>query len=221
MKKIISSFVFILLSGCSQSDDYLSEANIEIKKNYPNIEIEKIRKVDDKLFEIIIENEIYYLTSDYKHLIAGNVINIHTKENITESSMKEKRLIVLKELDKENMIIYKPEKVKHVLTIFTDTTCPYCQKLHNEITNLLKNNIEIRYVLFSRNGNQMDAYKEMVSAWCAKDRKNALEQLYDGQSIVENLNCTNPISKNLEIAGKLLVTGTPMTFTEAGDIIPG
>ena len=48
MKKIISSFVFILLSGCSQSDDYLSEANIEIKKNYPNIEIEKIRKVDDK-----------------------------------------------------------------------------------------------------------------------------------------------------------------------------
>ncbi|MBH44082.1 MAG: hypothetical protein CMD88_01305 [Gammaproteobacteria bacterium] len=221
MNKIIALFILVIISGCSNSDDYLKQANTEVKKNYPNIEIQKITKIDDKLFEIVIANEIYYLTSDFKHLIAGNVINISTQENLTESSLKKKRLVILKKLDSDNMIIFKPKKVNHVLTVFTDTSCPYCQKLHGEVKDLLKNNIEIRYVLFSRNGNQMDAYKEMVSAWCSDDRKNALEKLYDGQPITEKLDCTNPIIKNFEIASKLSITGTPMTFTETGEIIPG
>ena len=43
------------------------------------------------------------------------------------------------------------------MTVFTDSSCPYCQKLHNEIPDLLENNVEVRYVLFSRNGNTVDA----------------------------------------------------------------
>ena len=37
------------------------------------------------------------------------------------------------------------------------------------------NNIEVRYVLFSRNGNNDAAFKQMVSIWCSNDRLKNLD----------------------------------------------
>ncbi len=38
----------------------------------------------------------------------------------------------LKALEKE-MIVYKAPQEKHVITVFTDITCGYCHKLHEEM----------------------------------------------------------------------------------------
>ena len=43
---------------------------------------------------------------------------------------------------------------------------------------LLLNNIEIHYVLFSRNGNDDDAYNDMVSIWCSENQKKALDKAF-------------------------------------------
>jgi thiol:disulfide interchange protein DsbC len=118
-------------------------------------------------------------------------------------------------------MIFKPKKTDHILTIFTDTSCPYCQKLHNEIPDLLENNIEIRYVLFSRNGNDVDAYQQLVSAWCSDDKVDALEDLFAGDILEDISNCENPIARNFDYAGSLSVEGTPTIFLEDGRIIPG
>jgi len=118
-------------------------------------------------------------------------------------------------------MIFKPKKTDHILTIFTDTSCPYCQKLHNEIPDLLENNIEIRYVLFSRNGNDVDAYHQLVSAWCSADKLDALEDLFAGDILDDISNCENPIARNFDYAGSLSVEGTPTIFLEDGRIIPG
>jgi thiol:disulfide interchange protein DsbC len=121
----------------------------------------------------------------------------------------------------KNFMIFKPKKTDHILTIFTDTSCPYCQKLHNEIPDLLENNIEIRYVLFSRNGNDVDAYQQLVSAWCSADKVDALEDLFAGDILDDISNCENPIARNFDYAGSLSVEGTPTIFLEDGRIIPG
>ena len=127
---------------------------------------------------------------------------------------------VLDTLDKNDTIIYKPEQTDHVITVFTDITCPYCKKLHNEISNLLENNIEVRYVLFPRNGIDDDAYTNMSSLWCSENRKNLLEKAFDGD-FIDEIKCDNPLMRNLELAYTLRVNGTPMIFTESGKVIPG
>jgi thiol:disulfide interchange protein DsbC len=38
----------------------------------------------------------------------------------------------LNALEKE-MIVYKAPQEKHVITVFTDITCGYCHKLHEEM----------------------------------------------------------------------------------------
>ena len=221
MKNIFFLISIMLLVSCAKKD----EVDIDIKKTvsnaYPDVAIDEIKKINDNFHEIIINKQIYYATNDGKYLIVGNVINLNTKESITENTKMNQRLSIIDSIDMKNFMIFKPKKTDHILTIFTDTSCPYCQKLHNEIPDLLENNIEIRYVLFSRNGNDVDAYQQLVSAWCSADKVDALEDLFAGDILDDISNCENPIARNFDYAGSLSVEGTPTIFLEDGRIIPG
>lgn len=216
-------FSFIALVSCTQNNtnSYTTEdAEEKFIKSYPDLKIDSIDKINNSFFEILIGEQIFYLTTDLNYLLAGNVIDINSGINLTQQKIENFRLSVLDTLDKNDTIIYKPEQTDHVITVFTDITCPYCKKLHNEISNLLENNIEVRYVLFPRNGIDDDAYTNMSSLWCSENRKNLLEKAFDGD-FIDEIKCDNPLMRNLELAYTLRVNGTPMIFTESGKVIPG
>ena len=222
MKNIYLILALSFLASCAQSEQ---EQELDIKQvvsnAYPTVDIKDIKKIDDNFHEIIINNQIYYATNDGKYLIIGNVIDLETKESITENTKMKQRLSVIDSINKENLIIYKPDKTEYVLTVFTDTSCPYCQKLHDEIPKLLENNIEVRYVLFSRNGDQVEAYKQLVFAYCSDNKLESIERLFSGDILDDEDSCVNPLNKNYEYAGLLSVEGTPTIFLEDGRIIPG
>ena len=221
MKNILLLITIMLLVSCAKKDEVNVDIRGTVSNAYPDVAIDEIKKIDDNFHEIIINKQIYYATNDGKYLIVGNVINLNTKESITENTKMNQRLSIIDSIDMKNYMIFKPKKTDHILTIFTDTSCPYCQKLHNEIPDLLENNIEIRYVLFSRNGNDVDAYQQLVSAWCSADKVDALEDLFAGDILDDISNCENPIARNFDYAGSLSVEGTPTIFLEDGRIIPG
>jgi len=218
MRKIfLTIFMTLTIISCSNNID---DARDAMKEKYPNAKIDSIKKVSNSFFEIAIQDQLYYLTSDFKHLIVGNVIDFKTGKNLTENSLRKERVKYLSGINDKNIIAYKPEKTKYTVTIFTDTSCPYCQKLHNEVSELLLNNIEIHYVLFSRNGNDDDAYTNMVSIWCSENQKKALDKAF-ANDFLETKTCTNPIADNYLIARDLKVNGTPMIYMEDGSVIPG
>ena len=221
MKNILLLITIMLLVSCAKKDEVNVDIRETVSNAYPDVAIDEIKKIDDNFHEIIINKQIYYATNDGKYLIIGNVINLNTKESITENTKMNQRLSIIDSIDMKSFMIFKPKKTDHILTIFTDTSCPYCQKLHNEIPDLLENNIEIRYVLFSRNGNDVDAYQQLVSAWCSADKVDALEDLFAGDILDDISNCENPIARNFDYAGSLSVEGTPTIFLEDGRIIPG
>ena len=221
MKNILLLITIMLLVSCAKRDEVDLDIRKTVSNAYPDVDIDEIKKIDENFHEIIINKQIYYATNDGKYLIVGNVINLNTKESITENTKMNQRLSIIDSMDMKNFMIFKPKKTDHILTIFTDTSCPYCQKLHNEIPDLLENNIEIRYVLFSRNGNDVDAYQQLVSAWCSADKVDALEDLFSGDILDDVSNCENPIARNFDYAGLLSVEGTPTIFLEDGRIIPG
>ena len=65
-----------------------------------------------------------------------------TKKNISEDAKSTIRLKALNELGSELMVIYTPEKVEDTITVITDIDCPYCRRLHEEIPDYMKNNVE-------------------------------------------------------------------------------
>ena len=214
---LILSFLII---SCTKNVTTESDVENAMNEKYPHIKIDSVERLNDSFFEIAIQDQIFYLTTDFRHLIAGNIIDFQSGSNLTENSIKVKRKSFLSKIKNEDTVIYKPKKVNHTITIFTDTSCPYCQKMHNEINDLLENNIAIRYVLFSRNGVDDDAYEDMVSVWCADDRKQALDKVFKND-FIRNMKCSNPIKDNYNLASDLNVNGTPMIFIEDGSVIPG
>ena len=218
MKKIFIVLSIFLVS-CSSSYD-VDDAEKAFTEKYPNLKIESVEKVNNDFFEIIIRDQIFYLTSDLKHLLAGNIIELKTGNNLTETRVKKHRLSLLENLLDSDTIIYKPTKTSHVITIFTDISCPYCKKLHKEIDKLLEHNVEIRYVFFSRNGKDDGAYRDMVSIWCSANQKELIEKAFNDDSLPQK-DCENPLDKNYQLGYELRVNGTPMIFTEDGTIIPG
>lgn len=221
--KYLLTILFLMLVSCSQHEatSYTTKDAAErFVKSYPDLKIDSIEKINNSFFEILIGEQIFYLTSDLNYLLAGNIIDLGSGINLTQQKIENFRLSVLKTLDKKDTIIYQPKKIDHIITVFTDVSCPYCKKLHNEIPDLLNNNIEVRYVLFPRNGIDDDAYVDMASLWCSEDKKDLLETAFEGDFIKEE-KCENPLAKNLELAYSLRVNGTPMIFTESGKVIPG
>ena len=216
-------FSFITLVSCTQNNtnNYTTkDAEEKFIKSYPDLKIDSIDKINNSFFEILIGEQIFYLTADLNYLLAGNIIEIDSGVNLTQQKIENFRISVLQTLDKKDTIIYKPKKTDHVITVFTDVSCPYCKKLHNEIPDLLENNIEVRYVLFPRNGIDDDAYMSMASLWCSENKKDLLEIAFDGD-FVDEAKCDNPLKQNSELAYSLRVNGTPMIFTETGKVIPG
>ena len=223
MRLLLFLILISFISCSNQKDNYeytTDDAREKFLNAYPNLSIDSIERINNAFFEILIGEQIFYISTDLEYLLAGNIINLDSGKNITQDRIKKYRLAILNTIDDKDTIVYSGKKIDHSLIIFTDTTCPYCQKLHNEINSLITNNIQVKYVLFSRNGPEDDAYQEMVSIWCSDDKKKSIKTAFSG-NFVEQANCKNPLDKNQALAYKLRVNGTPMIFTESGDVIPG
>ena len=66
------------------------------------------------------------------------------------------------------MIVYKAPKEQHVITVFTDITCGYCHKLHEQMSDYNALGITVRYLAFPRQGLQSQAEQDMKAIWCRK-----------------------------------------------------
>ena len=176
--------------------------------------------VVDDLYEVRFGSEIVYITGSGQHLIQGRLIDLESREDLTEKSRAKVRLKVLQEIDPSQEIVFAPEEPVHELTVFTDIDCGYCRKLHNEIQNYMDQGIAIRYMMFPRSGPNTPSFEKAVSVWCADDKQAALTDAKAGNE-PEPLQCENPVRGQYDTGVSIGVTGTPALFTESGIHIPG
>ena len=88
MRKIfLIIFMMSTIISCSNNINSTDDAKNAMEEKYPNIKIDSIEQVNNSFFEITIQDQLYYLTSDFKHLIIGNVIDSETGNNLTENRL--------------------------------------------------------------------------------------------------------------------------------------
>ncbi|MCW8851860.1 MAG: DsbC family protein [Gammaproteobacteria bacterium] len=158
------------------------------------------------------------MSVDARYMIEGDLIDLATKQNVTEDAKSVIRLAAIDGLGTDKMLVYRPEKVKNVITVVTDIDCPYCRRLHSEIPDYLKNDVEVRYIFMPLKGSS--DMKKTVSVWCAEDQQLALDIAKSGGE-VDNKSCDNPIRDHLRLARELGVRGTPAIILEDGQMLPG
>ncbi len=192
-----------------------------LKQALPGMDPDSIQPTKIKgVYEVMFGPKLFYVSEDGDYLIQGSMIDVRARQDLTEPRLAEARVASLNKVGVAKMVVFKPEKVKHVAYVFTDIDCGYCRKLHSEIKQYLDAGIEIRYLFFPRAGEGSDSYKKAVTVWCSDNRNQALTKAKKGEMLPDK-SCDNPVSQHMALGNQLGASGTPMIVTEKGSILPG
>ena len=195
-----------------------------LEKAVPGIKISQVKPAPIKgLYEVMVGTDLMYVTGDGHYFINGHIVDLKTREDLTEPRLAETRQHLIDEIGENQMVIFGPADAKHTITVFTDIECGYCRKLHSQIADYNKEGIRVRYLFFPRAGKGSPAYDEAVSVWCAGDdaaRRTALTEAKAGKKI-EARTCPNPVDAHMALGDEFGLRGTPAIVTEKGDLIPG
>lgn len=176
------------------------------------------------LYEVNLKGgRVLYASADGQFVMQGNLYQIQGGKpvNLTEKVERQAISKTINGIPAAEMVVYPAVgETKSHITVFTDTTCPYCHKLHGEVPELNKRGIEVRYVAFPRQGLGSPGDEQLQAVWCSKDRRAAMDRMVDGKNI-EAPKCANPVTKQFEIGQSIGVNGTPAIVLADGQVIPG
>lgn len=170
-------------------------------------------------------NKFGYLIEDGRYVFIGELFDLGRAQNLTEISRRDAIKDELAKVSESDMAIFPAsatEKTK--LTVFTDTSCPYCQKLHEEVNYLQDAGITVRYLPYPRGGSRGPGYSTLKQVWCAEDK---IEAMNIGKGITKgdlppgNCDAADFVDRGYELGNQLGVTGTPSLFLESGESITG
>ena len=172
------------------------------------------------LYEVVVGSNVVYMSADGRYMLQGELVDVEKRVSLTEPRRRQVTRTVLESLGEDKMIVFRPEKVKHVVTVFTDIDCGYCRKLHNEMDQYLEEGIEVRYMMFPRAGAGSESYKKAVAVWCAEDRNRALTDAKNVKAI-EMKSCDNTNDQHMDLVRQLGARGTPFIVHSDGSTQPG
>lgn len=174
----------------------------------------------------LAEGNNVLVRSDGEYFIAGDLYGISAGGkgvvNYSEQQRSGWRKTQMERVSKRDLLIFSPKTGKKThINIFTDVDCGYCRRLHQEMSQINRYGIEVRYLAFPRAGVGSPTYNKMVTAWCAANAKRTLTDLKSGIEVPTKLCIDNPVSKQYELGKQLGVRGTPAIFTASGELLPG
>ncbi len=227
MKRILAVLTVLLtLLGTAASalaDSDLEALKRKIAERLPGATVDYVTPSPVKgIFQVGVDGgDIVYVSADGRFLLTGKLIDLVTKEDITERVLAAQRVKLLSEVPEASMIIFEPEgEVKFTLTTFTDIDCPYCRKLHKQMAVLNGMGIRVRYMWYPVAGVDSLSYQKAVSVWCADDQKTEMTKAKTG-AMPEIRDCKNPVREQMVLAQRVGLSGTPYTITDTGRAIQG
>ena len=171
------------------------------------------------LYQIRSGTDVGYVSVDGRFYVDGDIFDMQTKDNLTESSRQEGRLELLSKVSDADAIVFSPQgPVRHTLTVFTDVDCPYCRRMHSEMAELNRLGIRVRYLMFPRSGPDTDSWHKAEAVWCSADRRDALTRAKKGEAIKAPA-CKAPIAEQYALGREMGIRGTPAIFTDTGEYV--
>ncbi len=164
---------------------------------------------------------VAYVSKDGRYLLQGDLIDLDEQVNLSERSRVDARRVLISSLDDDQGILFSPQEVKYRVTVFTDVECTYCRKLHSQIDDYLAQGIEIRYMLYPRNGPASPSWSTSENVWCASDRQGALTAAKLDHTFASHKCNASSVTESYMLGQDVGLTGTPAIVFEDGTLISG
>lgn len=197
--------------------------DIEVLDVKPSI----VRGLYEAIFRKGKDEGIVYIDFGKKYLINGVVIDAGQRKNITENELISRKRIDVSAIHLENALVLGNPKGRTKLYIFTDPECPYCAKLHGEITKMIAQDPQLLvYVILTPLDIHPDAARKTDSIICASkiNMANAvrmLEQSYRRENI-DSISCGKTYATSAQQQSKDLgINITPTIVIPDGRVVLG
>jgi thiol:disulfide interchange protein DsbC len=192
-----------------------------------NIRIDSIEPAPmPGFYQVIAGGQMVYVSADGKYLMHGDLIDLGKHQNLGDAAWSRFRKDELAKMPASERIVFAPAHPKYTVTVFTDVNCGFCRALHEHVAAFNKAGIAVEYLAWPREGVTTTAgrptqtYSEMVSVWCASDRKAAFTAAKQGEA-PKAASCTNPVKDEFDLGVKLGVSGTPTIIGPDGSTLGG
>ena len=206
----------------ADEDEKLANVRTKVSAMFEQIKPEHIHPGPiDGWYTIQKGSIIAYISDDGRYLMQGDMIDLETNVNLTEDSRNDARRVMVADIDDSQVIKFSPSEVKYSVTVFTDTDCSYCRRLHSQIDDYLAHGIEVRYLLYPRNGPASPAWNVAEQVWCSSDRNEALTAAKLDRNF-QTVACDASIVQDHYIMGQAFgLSGTPAIILQDGTLIGG
>jgi thiol:disulfide interchange protein DsbC len=177
------------------------------------------------VYQVKAGNAYVYLSGDGRYALIGDMLDLTTGENLTERRRAGDRLGLLKGFPDADKVVFMAQGEERArLDIFTDTSCPYCRKLHAEVPQLRNAGVTVRYLPFPRGGTKGSGYADLKAVWCAADRAAAMDiakgtaqgRLGDG-----DCDAAGAVDRGYLLGQQVGITGTPAILLPDGRLQAG
>lgn len=211
------------------SGDDVPEALEDLTINGQAITPESVHRVDleGPIYEVRLRNgDTFYSDAQGRHMVVGNLYDNAPEGliNVTEQRNRQERLDQLQDVSEDGLVTY-PARGDDLgeITVFTDTTCPYCQMLHQQIDQLTAAGITVHYVPYPRAGSQSPAARQLAQVMCSESPENAMTSEFKGQSlsVSPSQSCLDVVEDGFQLGQRFGVTGTPTIVLPSGEMGEG
>jgi thiol:disulfide interchange protein DsbC len=191
----------------------MAKIRATMQERYPGAKLETIKpsKLVPGWYELLVGQQIVYADRTADHLIVGKVVDTRTRQDLTEKTWSDAHRVDFKALPFEHSIKTVRGKGEHVVAIFEDPLCPFCQKLEQQMQGV--DDVTIYTFLLPLESVHPGATVKSREIWCAKDRAAAwsnwmLKHAEPGDAPAGQCN-EDPTGLLLETASKLNINATP------------
>ncbi|MEC8919274.1 MAG: DsbC family protein [Pseudomonadota bacterium] len=190
---------------------------------------ESIRRVDleGPIYEVRLRNgDTFYSDAWGRHMVVGSLYDNAPDGlvNVTEQHDRQDRLDQLDAIAEGGTVDY-PAQGKEIgrITVFTDTTCPYCQRLHQDIDQLTQAGIAVRYVPFPRAGTHSAAATQLAQVLCSQSPTDAMTRAFHGEPLEPTpvKSCITGVDDGFALGQRFGVQGTPSIVLPNGEMGEG
>ena len=200
-------------------DPAADKVKAELKKKVTEAQVDSVRKIPfGGLYEVTMGSEIFYTDEKASFLILGSIVDLKTRENVTELRMRQLNRVAFDTLPLDQAVKIVRGNGSRKVAMFADPNCGYCKRFERDLIGI--NDITVYVFLYPILA--PDSMQKAKAVWCAPDRGKAwLDYMVRDMSVPVDTSCATPIDKILEYGKSKRIQGTPTIFFEDGDRVPG
>jgi thiol:disulfide interchange protein DsbC len=191
----------------------------ELRKKVPEAPVDAVRKTAyGGLYEVVVGGEVFYTDQNATFLVLGSIVDLKTKQNVTELRMRQLNKIDFAALPLEDAVKIVRGNGARKVAMFADPNCGYCKRFERDLLGI----DDITVYLFLYPILSPDSVAKAKAVWCSSDRGKAWIDLMVRDTLPKmDAKCDTPIDKLLAFGQSKKVQGTPTIIFEDGERVPG